>query len=248
MKALKLVAKKILPWETRVKIKHEIKCCFYFGIKFKCPICGRQFRRMFPYGLIQRQNAACPNCYSLERHCLMWLYLKNKTNFFTNQLKVLHFAPERIFSKIFKSMENLEYTGADISSKLAMEKMDITNILKPNNTYDVILCSHVLEHIIDDRKAMSELYRILKPGGWAILQVPIPVDKTFEDESVVLWEDRERVFGQGDHVRKYGKDYKDRLEQVGFRVKVDDYVKRLGEKKIKKYSLTPSENIYFCMK
>jgi len=126
--------------------------------------------------------------------------------------------------------------------------MDITNIPYEDNSFGVILCSHVLEHIPDDRKAMRELYRVLKPGGWAILQVPIIRDKTFEDFSITKPEDRERVFGQWDHVRAYGKDYRDRLEKAGFKVRVDDYVKRLGADKIKKYALKENEDIYYCEK
>jgi len=204
---------------------------------------------MLPFGVINPHlNAQCPRCLSLERHRLIWLYLKNKTNLFTDQLRVLHFAPERVFNKIFRKMKNIDYVSADLSSKIAMKKMDITDIQESDNAYDVILCSHVLEHIVDDHKAMSELYRVLKPGGWAILQVPILCERTFEDASVVLPKDRERLFGQHDHVRKYGKDYRDRLEASGFKVKVDAYVKSLGEKKIEKYGLRRNQDIYFCTK
>lgn len=203
---------------------------------------------MLPFGVKPRPNAQCPFCFSLERHRLLWLYLKNKTNYFSDRLKVLHFAPEPTFRKIFEKMPNLDYINADINSEIATVKMDITNIAEQSNTYDVILCSHVLEHIIDDRKAMSELRRTLKPGGWAILQVPIVCDKTFEDESVILPDERERIFGQNDHVRNYGRDFKDRLEEAGFKVKVDDYVKSLGARKIDQYRLDADEDIYFCTK
>lgn len=145
-------------------------------------------------------------------------------------------------------MSNLDYISADLNSPMAMVKMDITNILYEDNSFDVILCSHVLEHVVDDRKAMRELFRVLKPGGWGILQVPILRDKTFEDPSIVSPEDRERIFGQKDHVRIYGRDYKDRLEEAGFTVKVDGYVRELGDDKIKKHGLSEDQDIYFCAK
>ena len=158
-------------------------------------------------------------------------------------------APEYIIQKFLRSIPNLDYISADLNSSLAMVKMDITNISCKDNSFDVILCYHVLEHIIDDRKAMRELFRVLKPGGWAILQSPMDLkrNKTFEDSHVVLPQDRERIFGQSDHVRIYGRDYKDRLEKAGFTVKVDSYVKELGVDMIKKYCLG-KEDIYFCTK
>lgn len=128
--------------------------------------------------------------------------------------------------------------------------MDITRIQFEDNTFDVILCSHVLEHVLDDQTAMSELFRVLKPGGWAILQSPIDFkrDKTFEDPDIVLPDDREKAFGLPDHVRIYGRDYEDRLKNVGFSVKMDDYVRTLGIDMVKKYGLPEDEEICFCVK
>lgn len=147
-------------------------------------------------------------------------------------------------------MPNLDYISADLDSPLAMVKMDITNILFENNSFDVILCSHVLEHIIDDNKAMRELFRVLKPGGWAILQTPIDLklDKTFEDHSIVSPEERERFFGQSDHVRIYGRDYVNRLLKAGFEVTVESYPKDLSPNIIKKHVLSENEDIFFCTK
>lgn len=131
-----------------------------------------------------------------------------------------------------------------------MIKMDITDINLHDNQFDCIICYHVLEHILDDEKAMRELFRVLKPGGWAILQQPVDPtrDKTFEDPNIVLPEERERVFGQKDHVRIYGQDYKDRLERTGFTVKLDNYTGELGDNIIKKYGLMKDETICFCTK
>ncbi len=222
----------------------------YFGIRFKCPCCGGHFRKFFSYGVHPRPNAQCPRCESLERHRLLWLYLQQHTNLFTADLKLLHIAPEPVFQNKFQTMSNLDYISADLESPLAQIKMDITEIPYPDNTFHAILCSHVLEHVEDDRKALRELFRVLKPGGWAILQSPIDLkrDKTFEDPEIVSPGTRERFFGQHDHVRLYGRDYKDRLTEAGFTVRIDDFVKTLDTQAVEKYRLEKDEYIYFCQK
>jgi len=231
-----------------MQIYYTLKSILYIGNQFVCPCCEGHFRKFLPFGVKQRLNAQCPRCGSLERHRLLWLYLKNRTKFFSENLKVLHFAPEYCFQKTLRFMTNLDYISADIKSDLAMVKMDITNISCKDDSFDIILCNRVLEHVKDDERAMRELFRVLKPGGWAIIQVPIDLDKTFEDPNVLLPEERERVFGQKDHVRIYGRDYKYRLEKARFTVKVDNYVEELGADMIKKYGLMKNENIYFCTK
>jgi len=178
----------------------------------------------------------------------LWLYFKDRTNLFRDRLRLLHFAPEQVFEATFKSLDNLDYITADLYSDRAMVKMDITNITYGDNSFDAILCSHVLEHVMDDKKAMREMFRVLKPGGWAIIMVPILAEATFEDPSIVTPEDRERFFGQWDHVSLYGPDLKDRLESAGFDVKVDGYVRELGKSKIRRYGLLESHDIYFCTK
>ena len=129
-----------------------------------------------------------------------------------------------------------------------MLKMDITDLRFPGQTFDVIYCSHVLEHVPDDRRAMAELYRVLKPGGWAILQVPLAAGETFEDPAVISRADRKRLFGQHNHVRQYGADYKDRLTGAGFAVSVDGFVRDLGEQDLGRYGLAESEDVYYCVK
>lgn len=220
------------------------------GNRFICPCCGWHFRKLLTYGLKPRKNALCPSCGSLERHRLLWLYLKNKTNLFTSHLKVLHIAPEPVFQKFFKSMPNLDYISVDLNSRYAMLNMDITNITYEDCLFDVILCSHVLEHVGDDRKAMRELHRVLKPGGWAILQVPFlsELETTHEDANIKTPDERELAFGLKDHVRTYGLDYKDRLEDAGFTVNVDQYVKSLSPEIVRVFCLNRDENIYFCTK
>ena len=180
----------------------------------------------------------------------MWLYLKHKPNLFSDNLRLLHFAPEYILQKNFASFPNLDYVSADLDSPLAMVKADIMNIPYKDDSFDVILCSHVLEHVADDQKAMRELFRVLMPGGWAILQSPVDRQRneTFEDPNVTSPQDRLRFFGQSDHVRVYGRDYKDRLEKAGFSVKVDGYVRSLGADEINVHGLREDEVIYLCTK
>jgi SAM-dependent methyltransferase len=229
----------------------NIQPLVYAGNQVSCPICGGKFHKFLPAGdAVRRDNATCPKCLSVERHRLLWLYLNNKTNFLTDKLRVLHFAPEPWFVDIFKRLKNLEYMTADLDPNLAMIGFDMMDIPFKDNYFDVILCSHVLEHVPDANKAMSELYRVLKPNGWAILQVPIDMsrEETLEDPSIITPEDRERFYWQHDHVRLFGRDYKNKLANVGFQVKVDDYVKSFGSEKIKIYGLQDSEDIYLCSK
>ena len=161
---------------------------------------------------------------------------------------MLHVAPEQVFAEKFEKMSSLDYLSADLDSPLAKVRMDIRDIQYPDDSFDVICCSHVLEHVEEDRQAMAEFHRVLRPGGWAILQVPILGEKTFEDPSMKTPEERERVFGQHNHVRIYGRDYKDRLEAAGFTVHVDSFARQLGEKAARYFGLDADEDVYFCQK
>jgi len=188
---------------------------------------------------------------SLERHRLIWLFLKNKTNFFTDPLKVLHIAPEYCLRKEFKRMKHLDYVTGDLVSPLADIKFDIHEIPMQDNEFDVIFCNHVLEHVEDDRVAMKELFRVMKPGGWGIFLIPLfyPLpEKTIEDPSITDPKERERLFGQDDHVRMYGMDYIDRLKESGFNVKAEKYAKELTEEENRKYALLQEEIIFYCEK
>jgi len=139
------------------------------GNRYTDPIDGKSFKSFLPYGYEHpRENVLSPSTLSLERHRLLWLYLQNETNFFQENLGVLHFAPEQAFYKRFKKLKNINYTTTDLNSPLADIKADICNLPFPDNSYDVILCNHVLEHIPNDTLAMKELYRVLKPGGWGV--------------------------------------------------------------------------------
>lgn len=228
----------------------KIISILYRGNNVEDPISGKTYRKFLPYGRVPRENALCPGSLSLERHRLMWLFLKEKTDFFTAPLKVLHVAPEHCFIDRFEALKNLDYITADIESPLAKVKMDIHQIPFEDNTFDVCFCNHVMEHVEDDLKAMSEINRVLKPGGWAIIQSPIDakLEITYEDKSIISPKAREKAYGQNDHVRTYGKDYGRRLERGGFKVTEDRYVFDLPKEKVKRYALPEDEIIYFCNK
>lgn len=221
------------------------------GNKYTDPIDSKSFRKFLPYGYgTQRENVLSPGTLSLERHRLLWLYLQNETDFFSAPKKVLHFAPEQAFYKRFRNQKNLDYTTTDLLSPLADVKADICNLPFLDNMFDVILCNHVLEHIPNDTKAMQELYRVLKPGGMGIFQIPqdLSREKTFEDNSITDKKERAKIFGQYDHVRIYGRDYFDKLRSIGFEVIEEDYTKKLPEDLVEKYCLAPGEIIPVCYK
>ena len=244
------------------------------GNRFTDPIDGKSFRMFLPYGYgNQRNNVLSPSTLSLERHRLLWLYLQNETDFFQSELdsdspitknkriklrdaktrsalKVLHFAPEQEFYKRFKKQTNIDYTTTDLLSPLADVKADICNLPFEDNAYDLILCNHVLEHIPDDTKAMQELYRVLKPGGMGIFQIPQDLSRatTFSDNTIVDQKERAKIFGQYDHVRVYGRDYFDKLRSIGFTVVEEDYTNKIAPELVEKYCLAKGEIIPVCFK
>jgi SAM-dependent methyltransferase len=227
-------------------IVRPILAFFLKGNTFTDPIDGKSFRSFLPYGYgMQRNNVLSPSTLSLERHRLLWLYLTNETNFFSSKLKVLHFAPEQAFYKRFRKLPNVDYITTDLDSPLADVQADICNLPFKDNEFDVILCNHVLEHIPDDTKAMQELYRILKPNGWGVFQIPQDLnrEKTFEDHTIIDRHERAKIFGQYDHVRVYGRDYFDKLRTIGFKVDEVDYTSKLSEEDILKYCLAKGEVI-----
>tara|TARA_R110002049_G_scaffold3795_5_gene27660 strand:- start:138614 stop:139393 length:780 start_codon:yes stop_codon:yes gene_type:complete len=231
----------------------------YSGKGVVCPICSSEFKYFAPYGVSPRNNAKCYTCGSLERDRLLWNYFHEKVPFFKNNTKgrVLHFAPEKVFYQLLDANKHIEYVPCDLIPErfkfvknTPITKADITNIPFEDNTFDFIICNHVLEHIPDDSLAMAELFRVMKKGGQGIFQVPIDYDRevTYEDFSITTPEGREKAFGQNDHVRWYGLDYKNKLEDSGFKVDVDDYVKSFSPKELKKYGFVSTELIYNCSK
>ena len=239
----------IIPRPFLIRLSYlarPILALFLKGNKFTDPIDGKSFRSFLPYGYgTQRPNVLSPSTLSLERHRLLWLYLKNETKFFSKNLKVLHFAPEQCFLKRFRTLKNLNYITTDLLSPIADVKADICNLPFRDNSYDIILCNHVLEHIPDDTKAMQELYRVMKPGGYGIFQIPqdLNLDTTFEDNTITDKAERAKIFGQYDHVRVYGRDYFDKLRSIGFKVEEVDYTVQLSVAEIEKYRLAKGEII-----
>lgn len=216
----------------------------YKGDNYTDPIDGRNYKVFLPYGYEkQRQNVLSPGTLSLERHRLMWLFLQKETDFFTSNLQVLHMAPEQSFYKRFRALKNLDYTTCDLDSPIADVKADIQNLPFENNSFDVIFCNHVLEHVEDDKKALSELFRVMKPGGWGIFQVPIryQLEKSFEDNSITDRKERIEKFGQYDHVRVYGMDYYETLSQAGFMIEKINLSEKLSDEEIKRFALEKNE-------
>jgi len=215
-----------------------------------CPVCRNRSSGFKPFGIVPRDDAQCVHCGSLERHRLTWLYLQKSTDLFDGKpKKMLHVAPEPCFELRFQDQLGRGYLTADLHNERAMVKMDICNIQYPDNSFDVIYCSHVLEHVPDDRQAMREFHRILRPNGWAILNVPVTSEATYENPTIVEPEERQKVFGQEDHVRRYGPDYVDRLRDSGFEVEVVSVNNLANIEEAKLMGLTEaSGEIYYCTK
>ena len=242
------------PWLIKASyIVRPLISWYLRGNKFTDPIDGRSFRKFLPYGYgKQRENALSPSTLSLERHRLMWLFLRDNTTFFTatKKLKVLHIAPEQCFLDIFRKQQNLNYITSDLESPIADVKADICDLPFKENEFDIVFCNHVLEHISNDTIAMQELYRVLKPGGFGIFQIPQDLSKaiTFEDNTITDRKERAKLFGQYDHVRVYGRDYFDKLRSIGFKVDEVDYTKKITLEKIEEFCLMQNEILPVCYK
>ncbi len=233
----------------------------YHNIKFKgdvvlCPICQSNYKQFAPFGLIRRHNARCLKCNSLERHRLLWLFLERETAFFMGEkFDFLHCAPEKTFYGHFATQKNIDYHSCDLFPEFyphvkGIEKQDITQFNYGDERFDAILCSHVMEHIPDDAKAFAEIFRVLKKGGYVLFQIPqdTTAATTYEDFSITDPKEREKHFGQDDHVRVYGLDFKDRAEKAGFQVFEYDYRLSFDESDRFKYGLGRDEYIYLCKK
>jgi len=249
------IALNIIPRPVLIRISYLFKWLiplFYRGNNFEDPIDGKKYSKLLPYGYKdqQRENALAPGSLSLERHRLLWLFLKKETDFFSTNKKMLHIAPEQCFVDKFRKQKNLDYTTADIESPLADVLMDVQNIPFEDNTFDIVFCNHVLEHVEDDKKAMQELYRILKPGGLGIFQVPQDVNLqiTYENASITSPEERAIHFGQYDHLRIYGLDFFNKLRSVGFKVSPTRYSKNYSPSEIKRFALAKDEILPICWK
>ena len=242
------------PW--LIKVSYWVRPIIAFSLKgdrFTDPIDGKSFRKFLPYGYgKQRDNALSPSTLSLERHRLMWLFLRDETTFFSSEkkLQTLHIAPEQCFLDIFRKQQNLAYTTSDLESPIADVKADICDLPFDDNSFDIVFCNHVLEHITDDTKAMQELFRVLKKGGFGIFQIPQDLSRetTFEDHTITARKERAKIFGQYDHVRVYGRDYFNKLRSIGFIVDEIDYTQKIAPEKLERFCLMKNEILPVCYK
>jgi SAM-dependent methyltransferase len=215
----------------------------------QCPVCSEYCHRFEPYGVPPRPEASCSSCGALERHRLVSIFFRQQTDLFDGRAKrMLHFAPERCLSSMFDAVPNLDYVTVDIKSPRARVHADITELPFGDDTFDVLYCSHVLEHVVDDRKAMRELRRVLRPDGWALLVVPITADRIDEDPTVTDPKERLRLYGQEDHVRRYGPDFAERLIECGFGVRPIVAPDFMDAKLIARTAVKPNEAIHYCTK
>lgn len=244
-----------LPRPLLIRLSYPFKLVapmLYKGDNVECPVCERSFSKFLSYGseVAHRENVLCPYDLTLERHRLMWLYLKDHSNFFTDELKVLHIAPEQCFHKKFQQQKNLDYLTGDLESPIADMHFDLHDIPLEDNRFDIVFCNHVMEHVNDAIQCMSELNRVMKPGGWGIMQVPqdFSRDTTYEDPSIITPEDREKHYWQKDHVRLFGKDYPDWLRKAGFVVTEFKKEDHYSKEQIERYRLSKEEILYIVSK
>jgi SAM-dependent methyltransferase len=245
-----------LPRPLLIRLSYPFKKVaplLYKGNKVECPVCERSFSKFLSYGsdTAHRENVLCPYDLTLERHRLMWLFLRDQSNFFSaEKLEVLHIAPEQCFHARFKAQKNLNYLTGDLVSPIADIHFDLHHIPLEDNRFDVVFCNHVLEHVDDVNQCISELYRVMKPGGWGIMQVPQDFDRqvTYEDPTITSPKDREIHFWQKDHVRLFGMDYPQWLVRSGFIVTEFDPRKEYGDEKVARYRLHEKEILYIVHK
>jgi len=259
---IRATAKRLLPLEVRAFGRRAVNVGPSLGLRYRCPFCHLRFRKLEPRGrdlpIYAEQGVVgggyrlteCPWCRSNDRERLLYLFLRRHTELFTKPMRVLHVAPEARLRRAIEQAQ-AEYTTADLRMPDVELRLDITDIPRPDTSFDAIICSHVLEHVHDDRAAMRELRRVLVPGGWAILQVPIAsrAGVTAEEDPAapISEQERSRRFGDPSHVRLYAEgDYVRRLEEAGFAVRVEDALSLLGAKTVRSYALVPEEKIFLC--
>jgi len=268
---MKSAIKKYIPYALGTKLRGSwqiAQSIFYIGNKYYCPFCKSKLRKLLPGGFDlpiinekriigagRRDNCICPRCYSTDRDRLIYLYLTHFTNISTEHNRMLHVAPSGSLKALLSTIPNLEYQegikhheGFYYSKDISI--IDIRKLDIEDNTFNIIFCNHVLEHIQEDLQAMKELYRVLKPGGWALLQVPISrvLKETYEDFSITSEKEREEHFGQFDHVRIYGSDYPKRLEKAGFTVELINLNIGWEIADIEKYAINTEETLYIAHK
>lgn len=206
--------------------RNAARLYFLFGYTGRgklCSVCGRRSAHFARFGVPPRPSARCPRCNSLERHRFLWEYLRSLRGLpsLPDGARLLHFAPEPFVSRLLAGVRGISYTTVDLDPGSAQVAADVTALPFGDEVFDAVVCSHVLEHVPDDRKAMLELCRTIARGGWGLVMVPLREGPTIEDPAVVDPTQRARLFGQADHVRWYGgDDLVERLRGAGFDVEV----------------------------
>ena len=257
MRALISLVTRFVPRHLLQRVAHlalQAISPFYWGKRFEDPINGRTYRRFLSYGRGDRTrpNALAPDTLSLERHRAVWMYLSEHSDLFSGgpNRRMLHLAPEYCFLKRFNRAEGLEIVRADFVSPWADVHFDVHDIPYKDNHFDIIMGNHLMEHVADDRKVMTEYFRVMKPGGWGIFQVPMDRgnENTLEDPNVTNPAARERLYWQRDHVRLYGLDYVNRYRDAGFEVEEIDLVSLFGADRHERCALGSESHLHVVRK
>ena len=252
---LKRALLRLMPGANRQRLLGAVRGTLYRGDLVECPCCEASFSRFLPHR--GRERAKCPGCGSLERHRVLWLFLERETELFERPGAMLHIAPEYALQRRLSQLPGLHYVSGDLDSALADHELDVMDIPFADGSFDFLICNHVLEHVEDDRRALAEINRVLAPGGWAILMCPVDYRRatTLEDPAAVTPRDRHRIFGQGDHVRLYGRDYANRLAAAGFSVRAERYVETCESSSAVRFGLRREdddtfgeEDVFLCVK
>jgi len=249
------------------RIRNHLFRVVFFGRGCFCVFCRKSYRRFLHHGVRARvfrrhrvsgagyrKNARCPNCRSNQRTRLLYLFFQHRTTLYHDPVRLLHLSPKKKLGRIFSGCENIEYTCGALAPQRFAEfdavAVDVRKIPFPENRFDVLICNHILEHVPEDRIAIQELYRVLRPGGFGVLQVPLAVDlpRTLEDPSVQSERARKREYGQKDHVRLYGQDFFRRLEEAGFRVERDNPFENQWIPDLERHRLDPIEDVVVAHK
>lgn len=221
----------------------------FYGSQRYCSVCESSVRFFKSYGHVKRKDAQCPVCGAVERHRFTWEFFRRRTDLFDGKPKrMLHVAPEPAFERRLRALPYLDYATSDPQDHRADLRLDITRMDVADDSFDVLHCSHVLEHIQEDEQAMRELSRVLRPTGWATILVPIIADKTFDDPAVTDPAERARLFGQWDHVRAYGRDFPERLAAQGFEVERVSAREVVPEDADRERKQLKDEELFFCRK
>lgn len=252
---LKRALLRLMPGERRHRLLGAVRSARHRGDAVECPCCGSSFARFLPHR--GRQRAKCPRCGSLERHRVLWLFLQRETDLFERPGAMLHLAPEYALQRRLRLLPGLRYLSGDLDSALADVELDAMDLPFAEASFDFLICNHVLEHVADDRRAMAEIHRVLRPGGWAVLMCPVDRRRatTLEDPTALMPAERHRLFGQGDHLRLYGRDYAERLAAAGFEVRAERYVESCDSSSVARCGLRREgdeafgeEDVFLCVK